>query len=65
LREKIALRAVQSNPRGEIAIDSLGDPRMPGWLGWQKFKQYVNGIEVHYDANKYFPFYFDFKIKHW
>jgi len=65
LREQIALRAVQSNPRGEIAIDSLGDPRMPGWLGWQKFKQYVNGIEVHYDANKYFPFYFDFKIKHW
>ena len=66
LNEQVAMNLTTSNPdKGKVIISSLGDPRMPGWLGWQKYQIHFPDakITIHYVGNKYIPIYFDFKFK--
>ena len=68
LNEQVAMRLSKANPdKGKVIIPYLNDPRMPGWLGWQKnqisFKNGDTTITIHYVSNKVIPFFFDFKFK--
>ena len=66
LNEQVGMNLAKANAdAGEVIIKSLNDPRMPGWLGWQKYQ--INypgtGINIHYVGNKFIPIFFDFKFK--
>jgi len=66
LKEQVAMKSAMSNPKqGKLIIKSLSDPRMPGWLGWQKYEiKYPDvGVTIHYVRNKYYHLNFDFKYK--
>ena len=72
LKEQMAM---SSDPKAGKAIEriKMSDPRMPNWLGWQKYEQVIplsNGkIIIHYVGNRFFPNWyflkpwFDFKFK--
>ena len=67
LKEQMSLNAAMKNPQmGNVIIKSLNDPRMPGWMGWQKYamttKALSGNIQVHYVGNRVIPIFFDFKI---
>ena len=68
LNEQIAMKLTTANPDKGIVISSsngMKDPRMPRWLGWQKYSMFFSGaeIEIHYVGNRFIPIYFDFKFK--
>lgn len=56
LKEQMAINGAPKYPnKGEIIINSLNDKRMQGWLGWQKYAYNVDGTQVHYIGNRFFP----------
>ena len=66
LNEQVGMNFAKANAGyGKVIQQSLSDPRMPGWLGWQKYQ--INypetGVNIHYVGNKVIPLYFDFKFK--
>ena len=66
LYEQIGMKLARKYPgAGKVIVSSLGDSRMPGWLGWQKYQQFFEGtgVEIHYVGNRFIPIYFDFKFK--
>ena len=66
LKEQIGMNLTIANPdKGRVIIPSLSDPRMPGWLGWQKYEMHFQGtgVTIHYVGNKFLPIFFDYKFK--
>ena len=71
LNHQLAIEEASSNPNAGNVISNIKmkDPRMPYWLGWQKYSYKVNGMDVHYVGNRLFPKWypyspwFDYKIK--
>ena len=71
LNQQLAIEEASSNPNAGHVISNIKmkDPRMPYWLGWQKYSYRVNGMDVHYVENRLFPKWypyspwFDYKIK--
>lgn len=71
LNEQLAIGEASSNPSSGKVLSNIkmSDPRMPSWLGWQKYSYSVNGMQVHYVGNRFFPNWypyspwFDYKIK--
>jgi len=75
LEQQLAMKEAKLNPTNHSSFTiNMKDPRMPGWLGWQKYTQLVkfkSGIhfDIHYVGNKYLNWikvlatWFDFKIK--
>ena len=71
LNQQLAIEEASSNPNAGHVISNIKmkDPRMPYWLGWQKYSYRVNGMDVHYVGNRLFPKWypyspwFDYKIK--
>ena len=56
------LEAMSNPSAGKRLMDS-SDPRWPGYEGWEKRAQNVNGVEVHYQYNPKTGKIDDFKIK--
>ncbi len=74
LKQQLAMKQVKLNPKEYKFSMQISDPRMPSWLGWQKYSQKVvfdSGLfyEVHYVGNKWLNWlkllaeWFDFKFK--
>ena len=66
LNEQVGMNLAKANANaGAVIMKSLKDPRMPGWLGWQKYqiKFSGTGVNIHYVGNKIIPIFFDFKFK--
>ena len=63
LHEQLAMTEVRSNPAGDIIPLKVGDSRWPGEMGWVKFRQDVNGVEIHYVKNVVDGAVDDFKFK--
>ena len=71
LRHQLAIEEASSNPNeGDVVSNiKMKDPRMPYWLGWQKYSYQVYDMFVHYVGNRLFPKWypyspwFDYKIK--
>ena len=74
LKHQLAIEEASSNPNDGDVISNIKmkDPRMPYWLGWQKYSYKVDGVNnmyVHYVGNRLFPKWypyspwFDYKIK--
>ena len=66
IKEQMKFRdVIQNRVPGRVIIASkkFKDPRMPGWLGWQKYSVYGDGVDIHYVGNKYIPALFDYKFK--
>lgn len=64
LKEQLAMKQAQSNPMaGEMLPIKLGDKRWPSLQGWDKYRQNVNGIEIHYVVNRFTGDVDDFKFK--
>ena len=75
LKEQLALKEAKLNPANHSSFTIyMKDPRMPGWLGWQKYTQVINfnsglKFDIHYVGNKwlnwmkFFSVWFDYKIK--
>ncbi|MEG2267836.1 MAG: RHS repeat-associated core domain-containing protein [Acinetobacter sp.] len=54
---------IRDGIQGNVIIAHLKDPRMPGWLGWQKYSIRGDGVDIHYVGNRLLPIRFDYKIK--
>ena len=71
LNEQLAIGEASSNPSSGKVLSNIkmSDPRMPSWLGWQKYSYSVNGMQVHYVGKRFFPNWYpnspwlDYKIK--
>ncbi|WP_420367105.1 RHS repeat domain-containing protein [Curtobacterium sp. L1-20] len=64
LKEQLALQQVKSNPMaGKMLRTPMTDPRWLGVRGWDKYRQNVNGIEIHYVVNRFTGDVDDFKFK--
>ena len=64
LKEQMKYRyAIQDKTRGKVIIPYLKDSRMPGWMGWQKYSIYGDGVDIHYVGHRFLPVRFDYKIK--
>ena len=72
LKEQLALEEAECNPTNGRVInmkEPMKDPRTPHWLGWEKYAYNIEGVEVHYVGNKFFPKWYpfspwyDFKVK--
>ena len=56
--------ATKGNTQGaKMIIQSLKDPRMPGWMGWQKYEMKESDVIIHFVKHRYLPVSFDFKLK--
>ena len=71
LKDQMALNTAKTQPSlGYSSGKSLGDPRFPSWLGWEKYYYSSEGIQIHYIGNRFFPNWypfspwFDYKIKY-
>jgi hypothetical protein len=52
LTEQLAMEQAKSNPADGLRLAvSMTDARWPGWAGWVKMGQNVNGVEIHYVWN--------------
>ena len=68
LKEQVGMNLARANPGSGSVINkiSMSDPRMPGWMGWQKYQQNFSGgtgVNIHYVGHKVIPIFFDFKFK--
>lgn len=55
--------AIKDRTKGKVIIASLKDPRMPGWLGWQKYSITGDEVDIHYVGHRFLPTRFDYKLK--
>jgi|GEM_PF-919434 len=64
LNEQLAIEQAMSSPEKGTVLNNIkmGDKRWPGWKGWKKMSQNVNGTEVHYNRNNWSGVADDFKI---
>jgi hypothetical protein len=62
------MSATKAYSNSGARVLSLNNSRMPGWIGWSKYKMSFSGNTVHYVGNRYlqgwYPFevWFDYKI---
>lgn len=66
LKEQVAMREAQSKPEAGGPVDVRGgmqDGRWPGSDGWEKRRQNINGVEVHYNYNTRTRATDDWKVK--
>jgi hypothetical protein len=66
LKEQLAAEQAASNPKAGIPVqlsNGMSDSRWLGSEGWEKLRQNINGVEVHYNYNTITQAIDDIKIK--
>lgn len=59
------MEQAKSNPKAGTVVPLTGgmkDKRWPGSAGWQKMRQSINGVEIHYVRNQLTGAVDDFKF---